>query len=421
MPTYTSPFTGTVVQPTDVSYYNLTLSANTQLYWPAVVNPTQVPAPRILDCTATTTSLVIALPQGNEGSVGTDILIRNQGAAAFSVTDSAGNNAVSIAAGTCIYFYLVDNTTVAGTWHNVTFGAGTSTADAASLRGAGLTVTSAGLLATTGNISRVSTSPTINDASRATTFVWTSGAGTFTLPANTSLSSGWYISFRNAGTGTLTIQVNGATSNEINGATSIVTNPGDSGTILFDSTSGNFYTVGWTTANNISFTAATYDLDSIPGSTYSLVSNAPIIQTYVALSGTRTTPLTVTLPNITQLYVLINESSTISVSFVVSGGAGTITVGTNQVVAIVVDAGDIYTITQSSTSTFAASNGSAASPAYYFTSDNHTGMYLVGTSILGFSANSINMLNINNTNISQPQITTQALFTATGGIQGGTF
>jgi hypothetical protein len=421
MPTYTSPFTGTVVQPTDVSYYNLTLSANTQLYWPAVVNPTQVPAPRILDCTATTGSLVIALPQGDEGSVGTDILIRNQGAVAFSVTDSAGNNAVSVAAGASIYFYLVDNTTVAGTWHNVAFGTGTSSADAASLRGAGLTVTSAGLLATTGTISRVSSSPTLNDSSRAITYVWTAGAGTFTLPANTTLSSGWYMSFRNAGTGTLTIQVNGSTSNQINDGTSIVTNPGDSGTILFDSTTGNFYTVGWTTANNISFTAATYDLDSIIGSTYSLVSNAPIIQTYVALSGTRTTPLTVTLPNITQLYVLINESSTISITFNVSGGAGTITIAPNQVVAIVVDAGAIFTITQSSTTTFAASNGSAASPSYYFASDSHTGMYLVGTSVLGFSANSQNILRLDYTSISNPQVTTPALFTATGGIQGGTF
>ena len=37
-PVYTSPFTGTVVTPTDVSYSSLTFSVNTPLFWPAIVN-----------------------------------------------------------------------------------------------------------------------------------------------------------------------------------------------------------------------------------------------------------------------------------------------------------------------------------------------------------------------------------------------
>ena len=32
---YVSPFTGDVIQPTDVSYRTVTLSANTQLNWPS--------------------------------------------------------------------------------------------------------------------------------------------------------------------------------------------------------------------------------------------------------------------------------------------------------------------------------------------------------------------------------------------------
>ena len=137
MPIYTSPFTGTVVQPTDVSYYELNFSANVQLYWPAVVNPQQVPAARIIDCTPSTSNLVVSLPEANQGTTGADILIRNFGGVAFTVEDFAGTGSVAIPAGVSKYFYLSDNSTSAGVWQNVTFGAGTSSADAASLAGAG--------------------------------------------------------------------------------------------------------------------------------------------------------------------------------------------------------------------------------------------------------------------------------------------
>ena len=153
-PIFTSPFTGTVVQPTDVSYYDLSFSADVELYWPAVVNPTQVPAARIIDASTSTSGLSIALPQADQGTVGADILIRNKGATAFLVTDFDGGASVSIDPGISHYFYLTDNTTEAGVWSNVTFGAGTSSADAASLAGAGLTSV-AGLLAVTGNIVQV--------------------------------------------------------------------------------------------------------------------------------------------------------------------------------------------------------------------------------------------------------------------------
>jgi len=170
--TFTSPFTGTVVEPTDVSYYSLQFSTNTQLYWPAVVNPTQVPAARIIDCTPSTSGLTVALPQANQGSVGTDILFRNFGGNSFVVSDFTGASNVTIAPGASLYFYLSDNTTPAGVWHNVTFGAGTSSADAATLAGYGLTtvsVSGVAKLAVTGTPTQITSAPTINDASRATT------------------------------------------------------------------------------------------------------------------------------------------------------------------------------------------------------------------------------------------------------------
>jgi hypothetical protein len=420
MPTFTSPFTGTVVQPTDVSYYELTFSTNQELYWPAVVNPTQVPAARIIDCFPQVASLEVSLPQGNQGSVGTDILFRNFGGVAFVVTDFNGGASVTLLPGQSKYFYLADNTTEAGTWQNVTFGAGTSAADAATLQGAGLTTIS-GRLAVTGNIVEVSSAPTILDSSRAATFVWTGGNETFTLPTALSLSAGWFIGFRNNGSGTLTLVGQG--SSLINGVTSVSVNPGESGYLVFQQTSGNFFTVGLSVASNVTFTSATYDVDAIPGTTLSLVSYAPIIQTYVGLSSTRAVDLDVTLPAITQLYVLSNDTGAAgyNVTFQVSGSLQTPIVLTDGQTALVLSDGNfLYVLSQNTTTIFLAANGSAGTPSFSFNTDQTTGMYLDGTSVLGFSANGSNMMLIDNTNVLSPQVSTPATFNA-GLIGGGTF
>jgi len=417
---FTSPFTGTVVQPTDVSYYALNFSTNTQLYWPAVVNPTQVPASRIMDCVPSTTGLTVILPQGNQGSVGTDILIRNKGSVDFTVTAFGGTQSVTLTHGTSRYFYLSDNTTDAGVWQNVQFGTGTSAADAATLQGAGLT-TITGQLAATSNIVEVSSTPAITDDSRAATFVWTNGNGGFTLPNYTTLSGGWFIGFRNNGSGTLSITP--TSPSLINGLTTISTNPGDSGYILYEQSTGNFFTVGWAVPSNVTFTSATYDVDSISGTSLSLVSYAPIIQTYVALSGTRTTTLNVTLPAITQIYILVNDTSSgaYNISFNVSGAVTPPVVLTaGQVATVLSDGNQLFSLTQTTSGVFLANNGSVTAPSFSFNSDQHTGMYLVGTSVLGLTANSVEMLNIDNTNTSSPQISTPATFNA-GLIPGGTF
>lgn len=420
MPIYTSPFTGTVVQPTDVSYYELNFSSNVQLYWPLVVNPTQVPAARIIDATPSTTSLVVSLPAANQGTVGADILIRNFGGSAFTVQDYAGTGSVTINPGVSKYFYLSDNTTEAGVWQNVTFGAGTSSADAASLAGFGL-VALAGKLNTTQNVVEVSSPPTINDASRASTILWTAGNDTITLPTATSLTAGWFIAFRNAGNGTLTFTPQGTS--VINGQQSLDVNPAESGFIVFQQSTGDFFTVGLNVPANVTFTSATYDVDSIIGNTLSLVAFAPIIQTYVALSGTRAVDLDVTLPATTQLYVLVNNTGqpSYNITFQISGSLQTpINLSDGQVALVLSDGNFLYVISQTTTTSFLAINGSAAAPSYSFISDNNTGMYLVGTSVLGLSANSTNMLQLDNTNPLNPQVSTPATFTA-GLIGGGTF
>ena len=418
--TFTSPFTGQVIQPTDVSYYALSFSSDTQLYWPVVVNPTQVPSARIMDCVASINGLSVLLPDATQGSVGEDILFRNLGVYDFVVKDAAGNEAITVAVGKAVYVYLTSNSTIGGTWSNIAFGVGTSYADAATLQGAGLTTVS-GKLATTQNIVNVTVSPTITDASRAATFVWNSGAGTFTLPVISTLSTGWYIGFRNSGTGALAI--NASSPNLINGLSTITANPGDSGYIVYDVSTGNFITVGLSAPANITFTSATYDVDAIPGSTFSLVTFAPIIQTYIAQTGSRSTTLTITLPATTQLYIFNNNTghSNYNIQFQIQGSSQPpLVVGTGNIATVLSDSQNLYLLTSTSANIFYAVNGIATSPSYSFLSDATTGMYLPGSNILGFAANGVEVAYIDNTNTLLPKFIVNATLTANL-ISGGTF
>jgi len=419
-PTYTSPFTGTVVTPTDVSYEALSFSSNTNLYWPTTVNSSQVVAARIIDCAATATGLSILLPDASQGALGTDILFRNLGANAFTITDYLGGASVSVPVGTAKYFYLTNNTTQAGTWGNVTFGAGTSVADAATLAGLGLT-TYNGQLATTQNVIDITSAPSIVNSSRAATYNWNAGAGNINLPSVQSLSTGWYIGFRNSGTGTLNFT---PTSPElINGSATIATNPGDSGFIMYDSVSGGFITVGWVAPASVTFNSATYDVDNISGNTLSLVAYAPIIQTYIAQSGTRTQTLNVTLPAITQLYVLVNNTNQTgyNINFKCTGSSATaLVLSAGQILTVLSDGTNLYSLTSASTGIYYASNGSSGVPSFSFSNDSTTGLFLKSTGILGITVGGTEIIDVNNSNPTAPVVNVNARLNATI-ISGGTF
>lgn len=422
MTTFTSPFTGDVVQPTDVSYLSLPFSANVSLTWPAYVAPGGVDtaAARIIDCNPSAGSLIVTLPYGSQGSVGTDILFRNISAFSFTIQDKDNANSVTLAAGDARYFYLVSNSTSAGVWRNFTYGTGTSAADAASLAGSGLT-TSSGLLATSYGIVTTAVAPTINNASRALSYVWTGGADTITLPTAASITPGWYILFRNSGTGAISMVPQGTST--LNGSVTVTFNPGDSGMIVFDYVNGDYYTVGLANPNSAMFTAATYDVDSVVGSTLDLISFAPSIQTYVALAGTRATDLDVVLPAVTQLYVLSNATNQTGydVTFQVSGSSqAPIPVAANTTAMVLSDGNFLYILTQSGTATYLVTDGSAAAPSFSFISDPSTGMYLLSAAQLGLTAGGVNMMTLDNSNPLSPQITTTATFNAAL-ISGGTF
>ena len=419
--TYTSPFTGNVITPTDVSYYALQFSVNQQLVWPEVVNPGEPPAARIIDAVAANPNLVVFLPPANQGSVGSDILIRNLGANPFTVVDAGGIETVAVEVGKAVYFYLTENSTPAGDWGNIAFGVGTSYADASTLAGYGLT-TQNGKLCVSQNVVAITAPPVIDDTSRANMYLWNGGAANVILPSTAELTPGWFIGFRNNGTGAVTCSAPSPIT--INGLAKITVNPGESGYMLYQPETASYFTIGLTVPTNVVFTSATFDVDAIPGNALNLTSYSPIIQTYESTTGFRTQTLLVTMPAITQLYILSNNTTTSAydVTFQIEGSSQRplIVPPGNQII-VLSDGNFLYPIIQSSSSQYDGVPGSSVAPSFSFLNDNTTGMFLPGSGILGFTAAGKQIMSLDYTNPLDPKVITPASFTALGGISGGQF
>jgi hypothetical protein len=383
---FNSPFTGNVIQPTDVSYRSITLSANTTLEWPINGNATDDYAARIMNVTATVGSLTLRMPPANQASVGQDALIRNVGSDTFTVADYDGNTIITIAAGQSRYIYITTNANTAGTWSNISFGTGTSSADAATLAGFGLTA-----LGSTLNSAHVVTTFSSNyttvAADRAKTLVWTAGAGTLTLTSAGTLANNWFVLVRNNGTGTLNVAPSGG--QLINGTSSLDLQPADSAIICCSGSA--FFTVGVGKSTNFNFTQNT---KAVVTGTYTLTA-AEAANPIQKFTGTLTGNVTIEVPQTIAVYYVTNQTDgtiagyTVTLETGVSGGASAI-VQPNEQAILICDSVNLFnasTVVSGGTA-FTLVDGSVGSPSLSFASETSTGVYRpaagqFGISILG--------------------------------------
>jgi hypothetical protein len=410
---YNSPFTGNVIQPTDVSYRSVTLAANTQLQWPINGNATDDYAARIMDVTASSGGLSLYMPPANQTSVGNDALIRNVGANSFTVTTFGGTSTIiTIAAGEAKYVYIKTNANEQGTWGNIAFGAGTSAADAATLAGAGL-LASGSTLNQSHPSSSLIAAYTFQTSDRSKTLVWSGGATTATLPLASVTGDNWFILFKNNGTGTVTI---GTTSGQnIDGAVAKAFAPGESAFIVSIGT--QYVTVGYGVSTQFEFGVLTKPIVS---GTYTLTASeaANTIQIY---TGTLTGNVTIIVPPVINLYVISNQCNAGAFTLTISTGvvgANTATVPASGQATLVCDAANILNAntTQAGGTAFSLVNGSAASPSLNFGSETNTGIYRPGAGRFGISVLSNLIVDVDASGI---EITGTGNFTA--GIFGGTF
>lgn len=408
---YVSPFTGDVIQPTDVSFRAVTLSANTQLNWPSNSTTNTDFASRIMQVTATAGSLSLYMPPANQTSVGNDALIRNIGANTFTVKDYAGTNTiVSVAAGESKYIYITANPTAQGSWGVIAFGTGTSSADAATLAGYGL-VASGATLNQSHPSAAITSGTTFAATDRAQTRVWSSGSGTATLPAAATLGNNWFTLFKNNGTGSFTISCTGA--ELIDGNSSKTFNPTESAFIVCTGTA--YVTVGYGVSSQFTFTALT---KSVTGGSVLLTNNeaANNIQEYV---GNLTSNVVVTFPPIVNLYVISNQVTDNGFTFTVTTGLGfTATIPPGQQATLICDGTNFLNAntTQAGATTVSLVDGTVGTPALNFSAETNTGLYRPAAGELGIS-----VLGTKRVGVTATGVTVTGSGTFTTGIAGGTF
>ena len=412
---YNSPFTGTVIQPTDVSYRAVTLSANTQLQWPINGNATDDYAARIMDVTATAASLELWMPPANQTSVGNDALIRNVGSNSFAVRTFDDNGAiVTIAPGEAKYIYIRTNPDVYGTWGLIAFGVGTSNVDAATLAGYGLLAVS-NTLNVSHPVTTFSSNTPATDAFRAQTYVWTGGAGTLTLGSAATLGNNWFMFLRNSGSGTLTVSTTGG--ELFNGSTTVALQAGDSCMIVCSGSA--FYSVGLGRTTQFNFTQLTYPVVS---GTYTLTSSEAS-NVIMKFTGTLTGNVTVIVPETVQVYYIQNATDgtvsnyTVTLSTGVSGAA-TATIPAGQQVTLICDSVNMVNANTilAGSSTISLVNGSVGAPALNFGSEPTTGIYRSGAGQFDIS-----ILGVNRFALLAAGLTINGTGTFTGGVLGGTF
>lgn len=414
---YNSPFTGNVIQPTDVSYRAVTLAANTQLEWPINGNATDDYAARIMQVTASSAGLFLYMPPADQASVGQDALILNVGSHSFTVKDYAGTNTIiTVAAGEAKYIYITANPNSQGTWGIVAFGVGSSSASASTLAGYGLLAVTT-TLNQSHPVTTFSSSVTAGAAYRAQSYVWTGGAGSLTMDASATLGNNWFMLVRNGGTGALTVAGTGG--DLVNGSSTIILQPDDSAIIVCSGSA--FYTVGLGKSTQFNFTQLT---KAVATGTYTLTAgeSSNVIQKY---TGTLTGNVTVIVPPTVQVYYIINatiggaSNYTVTIS---TGLGGTAAIASGEQVTLVCDSVNIFNANTAlvGTANLTLADGTVGSPSLKFASETSTGVYrsaagefdiaILGTNLFALTASGLSISGA----ISGTTITGTGLVTASG-------
>jgi hypothetical protein len=333
MPIYTDVFGGANIYPSEISYSSVALSVDVVLSWPEETSTNTNLATRIMDVTPSTAGLSIYLPAANKTGTGNTILFNNRGANTFTVRDSAGTQVITVAAGTLWQVYLTNNSTAAGTWQSLQYGATTSSANASALAGTGIVAVGA-LLSQSVPITAFNSNYTTTFADRANMFNWTGAGGTITLPAPTTAGNNWFIYLRNSGSGAISADAPGTTL--INGASFLSFQPGESAIIACDGS--DFYTIGFGQSATFAFD---YTVIDVSGTGNYTLTGTELNRVAYRFSGTLTGNRNIIVPATVQQYWVDNRTSgAYTLTVKTPAGLG-VSVATNQRAILYSDGTDV--------------------------------------------------------------------------------
>jgi hypothetical protein len=311
---YTDVFGGANIYPSEISYSALTLATDVTLSWPEETSASSDLATRIIDVTASAAALNITLPDALRTGVGQTLLVNNRGTNTFTIKDNAGGTVVSITSGTIWQVYLSDNSTAAGVWQSLQFGASVSQANAASLAGTGLVAIST-TLSPAVPITTFNSDYTLGVTDRAKMFVWQGTGGILTLPLSSTVANNWFFYARNAGSGAIALTPAGG--NLIDSGSVLSLQPGES--VLIATDGSEFYSIGFGQSAIFAFDYTSIDVSG--GGSYTLA-GAELNRIAYSFTGVLTADRTIIVPATVQQY-WISNATTGSFLFTVKTLAGT--------------------------------------------------------------------------------------------------
>jgi hypothetical protein len=301
MPIYTDVFGGANIYPSEISYSAIALNIDVVLSWPEETSANENLATRIIDVTPSAPGFFITLPDAMKSGTGNTILFNNRGAHTFTVRNAAGVQVVTVAAGTLWQIYLVNNTTLGGSWNTLQYGAATSVANASSLAGTGIVAVGA-LLSQSVPITAFNSNYTATFSDRARMFNWTGAGGTINLPDPTAAGNNWFFYLRNSGSGAIVANPPGITL--INNGAFLSFQPGESAIIACDG--ANFYTIGFGQSATFAFDYTVIDISGT--GVYTLV-GSELNRVAYRFTGALTGNRSVVVPATVQQYWVDNQTT----------------------------------------------------------------------------------------------------------------
>jgi len=333
MTTYTDVFGGANIYPSEISYSAITLTSNVTLSWPEETSASSNLATRIIDVSASSAGFVITLPDATKAGVGETILFNNKGSASFIVKNSAGTQVIAPTAGQVWQIYVTDNSTSAGSWETLQYGAAVSSANAASLAGTGI-VAIGTLLSQSVPITTFNSDYTAGVNDRAKMFVWSGAGGTLTLPAPGTVGNNWFCYLKNSGSGAIVVDPSGSPT--IDGSATLSFQPNSSAIIATDGS--NYYTIGYGQSATFAFD---YTSIAVGGTGNYTLTGSELNRIAYKFTGVLTGNRNIIVPNTVQQYWINNQTSG-AYTLTIKTAAGTgITVASGQSAIMYSDGTDV--------------------------------------------------------------------------------
>lgn len=417
-------FTNSPIQPTDVSYLELTFEGDdetVQLEWVFQNPATLYPFTQFIQVNGSGSGAAILMPNALYSSTLQSTIIYNQGDENVSIYTFEGDLLIGVCQPGLAYFIgNTDNTSSDGNWNVfLTLGAGTSSVIASDLidptvNGSTPPESNSGGLGAFGQYLKLNTKVynyagtnyVGNASDRGTIVTWTAGSGNLTLGSSTTLGNGFITGLQNRSITGGVINVYTASPDLLNGQPNSNTSipsivqlqPGESSFFITDG-NGNWYSFLYSSNAEYAISNITNPIGDSGSITISAANAANQIQTFQGTygGGPSYTPVNVYFPTtITQQYFINNLSTTNSLIVSVTGETDPsleYTILPGSTITAFVGPGVTGTHLYLSPNVIINEiiylpNGSIGAPSLTFTNDTDTGLYLdIANSCLAVSNN----------------------------------